>query len=184
LTERAAVPGRKTCRVSRGDLAGLHLVSPLSPPPLSAPAGAERGAQTWLLRAGYVFSTREVAVRFFWLGLVNRLSWQPRGYRHAASGRAAPPANPIGVTGRCTRQRACQTPPKYKVRSTRFVAAQASSRARPRAAPAPAGGAPTRARSLRLVAHPSEREGTHRDAPRRRSVARHLTLPAFPGSHN
>ena len=47
---------------------------PLSPPPLSAPAGAERGARIWLLRAGYAFSTREVAVRFFWLRLGNLLS--------------------------------------------------------------------------------------------------------------
>ena len=51
-------------------------------------------------------------------------------------------------------------------------AAQTRSRPCPRATPAPAGGAPTCARSLRRVAHPSEREGTHRDAPRRRSVAR------------
>ena len=47
---------------------------PLSPPPLSAPAGAERGAQIWLLCAGYVFLAREVAVRLFWLKLGNLLS--------------------------------------------------------------------------------------------------------------
>jgi len=36
---------------------------PLTPPPLSTPAGVERGASIWLRRAGYASTAREVALQ-------------------------------------------------------------------------------------------------------------------------
>ena len=74
--DAGAAPHLCRCMVIRCPVCCLRGTSlpPLSPPPLSAPAGAERGARIWLPRAGYAFLAREVAVRFFVPVSVNWLS--------------------------------------------------------------------------------------------------------------
>jgi len=74
MTAWARGPVSPCCEVPWANVWAQHLVFPPIPQPLSAPAGAERGARLWFSRAGYALLTREVAVRFFVPALVNRLS--------------------------------------------------------------------------------------------------------------
>jgi len=56
-----------------------HFCSPpLTPPPLSTPAGVERGAPIWFLCAGYASTTREVAP------LLAGRDWRASGRRELA----------------------------------------------------------------------------------------------------